>query len=94
MSSTDGRKFALAIHAGAAESWIGDSSRSTTTCDFLNQLLHKMAIALDNGAKAIEIVTETVAVLEDYPKFNAGKGSAINDKGFHEVRAYVLESCR
>lgn len=82
--------YAIAIHAGAAESWIGDETSEQSTTRLLNSLLLDAEARLAAGASAVDVVTDVVAVLEDYPEFNAGRGSALNIEGFHEVRTECL----
>lgn len=45
---------------------------------------------LDKGGSALDAVEQAVAVLEDNPLFNAGKGSALNCRGEVEMDASIM----
>ncbi|KAL4974637.1 hypothetical protein BDW66DRAFT_139297 [Aspergillus desertorum] len=77
--------YSIVLHAGAAESWIGDSQTQVKTEAFLHKLVSSAECQLKDGETALEVVTKVVSALEDYPQFNAGKGSALNIDGYHEV---------
>lgn len=79
------QRYAIVLHAGAAESWIGDAASRKATEAFLEDLISDCNEALSAGRSAVDVVADAVAALEDYPDFNAGKGAAVNDDGFHEV---------
>ena len=83
--STKNSKYSLVLHAGAAESWHGDADAHRNSVAFLRALVEKGRLDLQNGATAVDVVVEITAALEDYPEFNAGKGSALNHEGFHVV---------
>ncbi|KXH34238.1 multidrug resistance protein fnx1 [Colletotrichum salicis] len=78
--------FGIVLHGGASESWIGDDVSYATTKAFLKNLVEKAEERLRAGSRAIDVATEVVAELEDFPEFNAGKGAAVNRDGVHEVR--------
>ncbi|EXF76142.1 L-asparaginase 1 precursor [Colletotrichum fioriniae PJ7] len=76
----------IILHGGASESWIGDEASHATTRAFLKSLVIKAEKRLRAGFKAVDVATEIVAELEDFPEFNAGRGAAVNRDGVHEVR--------
>ncbi len=45
---------------------------------------------LQKGASAVDAVEATVRVLEDYPLFNAGKGSVFTNEGKNELDASIM----
>jgi beta-aspartyl-peptidase (threonine type) len=85
-------KFALAIHGGA-----GTILRSTMTPDLqlqyetgLRNALHAGYSILEAGGSSIDAVEAAVMSLEDFPLFNAGKGSVFNNLGGHEMDAAIM----
>ncbi len=46
---------------------------------------------LENNGSAIDAVEAAVECLEDYPYFNAGKGSVFNHEGKHEMDASIMD---
>ncbi|KAF4632737.1 hypothetical protein G7Y89_g5383 [Cudoniella acicularis] len=83
-------KYSVALHAGAAESWFGDAQTQKNTEAFLANLIKVAEQQLMRGTTSIDVITDIVAALEDYPQFNAGKGSAVNIDGFHELEAAIV----
>ena len=85
--------WSFAIHGGA-----GTLERSRMTEQ--QQADHKAAlqVALDAGAKvlkeggsAIDAVTAAITVLEDDPKFNAGRGAVFTWDGINELDAAIMD---
>ncbi|KAK2005981.1 N-terminal nucleophile aminohydrolase [Colletotrichum eremochloae] len=85
-----GTPVGIVIHGGASESWIGDDASYAATKTFLNHLVAKAEQRLRQGAEAVDVATEVVAELEDFPEFNAGRGAAVNREGLHELEAGII----
>ncbi|NDC40451.1 MAG: isoaspartyl peptidase/L-asparaginase [Chitinophagia bacterium] len=88
-----GNPIAIAIHGGA-----GTIQRSTMTAALQAEYEAGLASALqagyaclEHGGSALDAVTEAVTVLEDFPLFNAGRGSVFNHVGQHEMDAAIME---
>src|SRR5947207_15690011 len=43
------------------------------------------------GGAAVDAVQAAIQVLEDSPRFNAGKGAVFNAKGGHELDSAIME---
>ncbi|MCS6991030.1 MAG: isoaspartyl peptidase/L-asparaginase [Chitinophagales bacterium] len=85
--------FALAVHGGA-----GVLPRSEMTDELRRQYEQGLLLALQQGfsaltqgADAVSAVVLAVSILEDYPLFNAGRGSVFNHQGQHEMDASVMD---
>ncbi|KAK2036639.1 N-terminal nucleophile aminohydrolase [Colletotrichum somersetense] len=65
-------RYAIVLHAGAAESWIGDVASKERNERLLQKLVCEATDALARGMTAVDVATDTVAALEDHPEFNAG----------------------
>ncbi|MBV8044328.1 beta-aspartyl-peptidase [Pluralibacter sp.] len=86
-------KAVIAIHGGA-----GAISRATMTPareqDYVQALFTIVRTGqsmLENGASALDCVTETVRLLEECPLFNAGIGSVFTADETHELDACVMD---
>jgi len=86
-------KIALAIHGGA-----GTILRSTMTPELeaeyrggLGNALRAGWEILDLGGSALEAVEASVVSLEDFPLFNAGRGSVFTHEGKHEMDAAIMD---
>ena len=85
-------EFALAIHGGA-----GTLTRSTMTAGQeaeYRAALHQAMVAgqacLAAGQGALDAVCAAVAVMEDSPLFNAGRGAVFTHEGRNEMDAAVM----
>ncbi|MBL9076905.1 MAG: isoaspartyl peptidase/L-asparaginase [Planctomycetes bacterium] len=84
--------WAIAIHGGA-----GTLGRDAPAAelqayrDALQQVLELGRARLANGDAALDVCEAVVRLLEDDPKFNAGKGAACNEAGGHELDAAVMD---
>lgn len=86
-------KTALVIHGGAG--FVPkDSLSAADVRGFhadLNRALDAGHRILAGGGSALDAVSATVVVLEESPRFNAGKGAVFNAKGGHELDAAIME---
>ena len=85
--------IALALHGGAgtilrAEMRPEQEARYTTA---LREALHAAYALLTDHGTALDAVELAVAMLEDCPLFNAGRGSVFTADGTHEMDASVME---
>src|SRR5688500_3564331 len=86
-------KIALAIHGGA-----GTILRSSMTPELERQYRDGLQTALEvgwgilsAGGNALDAVEQTVCVLEDFPLFNAGRGSVFTHDGRNEMDASIMD---
>ncbi|GAA4870337.1 isoaspartyl peptidase/L-asparaginase [Luteimonas vadosa] len=86
-------RTALVIHGGA-----GVIERAALSAEDERAIRADLDRALDaghgvlsSGGSALDAVQAAVAVLEDSPRFNAGKGAVFNAEGGHELDASVME---
>ncbi len=86
-------KTALAIHGGA-----GTILRSAMTPELeaeyrggLENALNAGWAILDRGGSALDAVEEAVSSLEDFPLFNAGRGSVFTHEGKNEMDAAIVD---
>jgi beta-aspartyl-peptidase (threonine type) len=85
-------KIALAIHGGA-----GTILRSQMTAGLEEDYRRGLSCALEtgwrilrNGGNALDAVEATVVELENFPLFNAGKGSVFTHEGKNEMDACLM----
>ncbi|TCZ84933.1 isoaspartyl peptidase/L-asparaginase family protein [Lysobacter sp. N42] len=57
----------------------------------LNRALDAGDAVLRTGGSALDAVTAAVRVLEESPRFNAGKGAVFNARGGHELDASIMD---
>jgi L-asparaginase / beta-aspartyl-peptidase len=86
-------KTALAIHGGA-----GTILRSAMTPELeleyrsgLESALRVGWAILEKGGSSLDTVEATVAALEDFPLFNAGRGSVFTHEGKNEMDAAIMD---
>src|SRR4249919_2336642 len=92
-AETTAHKTALVIHGGA-----GVASRESISPEEETEYRKDLDRALDagdailkQGGSAIDAVTAAIVVLEESPRFNAGKGAVYDAKGGHELDASIME---
>lgn len=86
------KTFAIAIHGGA-----GTLSKNTPPErrkeyeDALAAALRYGRDRLALGDSALDVCEGVVRILEDDPRFNAGKGAVYNEQGQHELDASIMD---
>lgn len=85
--------FSIAIHGGA-----GTILKSSMTLELqlqyegaLQNALNTGYRILEEGGNSLDAVEAAVIVLEDFPLFNAGRGSVFNHLGQHEMDASIMD---
>jgi L-asparaginase / beta-aspartyl-peptidase len=82
----------LAIHGGAGtilKKNLSADLESAYRTSLLNIIEHCYDL-LQSGSSALDVVEKAVTMLEDDPRFNAGKGSVFNENGGHEMDASIM----
>ena len=86
-------RTALVIHGGAgyvARDALSAEDEKAARAD-LDAALDAGNAVLASGGAALDAVQAAVHVLEESPRFNAGKGAVFNAKGGHELDAAIME---
>lgn len=84
---------ALVIHGGAGvieRADLSEADERAIRAD-LDKALDAGNAVLEKGGTALDAVSAVVVVLEDSPRFNAGKGAVFNALGKHELDASIME---
>jgi isoaspartyl peptidase/L-asparaginase-like protein (Ntn-hydrolase superfamily) len=83
----------VAVHggAGALESGPPGPDEEAEARRALGAALEAGRARLACGGSALDAVVEAVAILEDHPLFNAGRGSALTTQGRVELDASVMD---
>ena len=85
------QKIAIAIHGGAGPDSEYIKQNKTGYEKGLKHAIEAGYKILEKGGSAIDAVEEAVRNLEDNFLFNAGRGSALNNKGEVEMDASIME---
>src|SRR5437773_3106464 len=87
------KTIALAIHGGA-----GTILKSLMTPELEREFRGGLETALkvgwnilEKGGSALDCVEQTVCSLEDFPLFNAGRGSVFTNEGKNEMDASIMD---
>lgn len=86
------QNLAIAIHGGAG-TITPDSMTPELEKAYRKDLAHALNQAyqlLEKGGSALDAVELAVALLEDSPLFNAGRGSVFTKEGKHEMDAAIM----
>lgn len=86
-------KTALVIHGGAGvieRAALSAADEKAIRAD-LDRALDAGNAILMKGGSALDAVEAVIVVLEDSPRFNAGKGAVFNAEGGHELDASIME---
>ncbi|HPW79027.1 MAG TPA: isoaspartyl peptidase/L-asparaginase [Bacteroidales bacterium] len=84
-------EWAIVIHGGAGSGRSMTPEAREKYLDLLDQVLDLGTGMLENGAEALDVVTQVVVWMEDCPDFNAGKGAVITSNGMHELDAALMD---
>jgi beta-aspartyl-peptidase (threonine type) len=85
------QKIVIAIHGGAGPDSNYINQNKNAYEEGLKNAITKAYKILERGGTAIDAVEEAVRNLEDNYLFNAGRGSALNNKGEVEMDASIME---
>ncbi|MGD9583469.1 MAG: isoaspartyl peptidase/L-asparaginase family protein [Lysobacterales bacterium] len=85
--------YALVIHGGAGviDAERLDSGERAAIKAELDRALDAGEAVLKDGGAALDAVTAAIGVLEDSPRFNAGKGAVFDAEGGHQLDAALME---
>lgn len=85
--------YGIAIHGGAGTPPRGqiEPARERRYHEGLRAALDAGREILDRGGTSLDAVARAVAVLEDDPLFNAGRGAVCTHDGQHELDAAIME---
>lgn len=83
----------LAIHAGAGNFNIQKTNQTELAQHLktLQQVVKDGYQALQSGVSALDVVEQAVIALENYPGFNAGRGSVLTSAGTVEMDASIMD---
>jgi L-asparaginase / beta-aspartyl-peptidase len=92
MSQQEKPEYVLLIHGGAGNfnSLTFSSEQRQTYSNTLEKVLQLGDSLLKIGVSAVDVAVACVAMLEDAPVFNAGRGAVLNEHGQYELDASVM----
>src|SRR3990167_10996231 len=81
-------QFSLMIHGGCGEL---TDEQAMKLLAHLPKILQHGKRMLSSGDSSIQVVERCVALLENDPLFNAGRGSVLNEKGIVDLDAGIMD---
>lgn len=89
----EARRWAIALHGGAGTLLRSQMtpSRDSAYRASLDLALKTGEAILSRGGSALDAVEQTIAILEDNPLFNAGRGAVFNQNGKVQLDAAIME---
>ncbi|MCX7797208.1 MAG: isoaspartyl peptidase/L-asparaginase [Melioribacter sp.] len=84
-------KFGIAIHGGAGLIKNLANDKEKEYISKLEEALITGYKILENNGSAVDAITSAIAILEDSPLFNAGKGAVLNENGIAELDASIMD---
>jgi beta-aspartyl-peptidase (threonine type) len=93
VSDNSANKWAIAIHGGAGGPVRGTLADSTEAAYLakLDEALRVGVKILSDGGKSLDAVEAVVKFMEDCPLFNAGIGAVLNENGYAELDASIMD---
>jgi beta-aspartyl-peptidase (threonine type) len=91
--TSQAKPFALVIHGGAGvieRDQLSAAEEQSIRAD-LDAALEAGRRILADGGSALDAVEAAVVAMEEFPRFNAGKGSVYNAERRHELDASLME---
>ena len=87
-SNSEAASFLVAVHCGAG---FHAHSNAAQYCQAMREACEAAAGVLRTRGSAVDAVAAAVAVLEDFPPFNAGIGSNLTMDGTVECDASLMD---
>jgi len=84
------KPIAIIVHGGAG-GYSDDSAENAKLKEVIELAVDKGYEILSKGGNSIDAVEAAINVLENSPLFNAGIGSVLNEEGFVEMDASIME---
>ncbi len=86
-------EYVLLIHGGAGNFNSAEFSAEEFSDyhNILEKVLQLGDSLLKTGTIAVEVVTACIIMMEDSPLFNAGKGAVLNEDGYNELDASIMD---
>jgi len=80
---------AIIVHGGAGD--LKKESEIEERVPFMKEVAFRGYKLLKDGVDGARVAVEVVKMLEDHPLFDAGRGSYLNEEGFVEMDAAIMD---